>query len=218
MKFLEDKLEALDIYFAPKKESEKWIVILGIAGIIAYLGYAYLLPYTENLYKKSERSKKSIQKSITDNNTYLNSITIGGDREFYVKKFDNDIVNKKQDIVNITDKIKFIDANLEKLSGMLFNQKSWSKFLNSITNKAEIQNVDLQYITNKYVDENTGSFGHVLEIGIGCRGEYKNIVKFMNELEQNVLVTDIFKTEFTSDADTSKTVADIHISVWGINH
>ena len=217
MKFLEDKLEALDIYFAPKKESEKWIVILGIAGVIAYLGYAYLLPYTENLYKKSERSKKSIQKSIKDNTTYLNSITIRGDREYYVKKFDNDIMNKKQDIVTITDKIKFIDANLEKLSGMLFNQKSWSKFLNSITNKAEIQNVDLQYITNKYVDENTGSFGHVLEIGIGCAGEYKNIVKFMNELEQNVLVTDIFKTQFTSDPDTSKTVADIHISVWGIN-
>jgi len=26
MKYLEDKLEALDIYFAPKKESEKWVV------------------------------------------------------------------------------------------------------------------------------------------------------------------------------------------------
>jgi len=217
MKFLEDKLEALDIYFAPKKESEKWLFILGIAGIIAYLGYAYLLPYTEDLYNKSERSKKSIQKSIVDNNTYLNSITIRGDREYYVKKFDNDIVIKKQEIVEITDKIKFIDSNLEKLSDMLFNQKSWSKFLNSITNKAEIQNVDLQYITNHYVDNN-GSFGYVLEIGIGCKGEYKNIVKFMNELEQNVLVTDIFQTELISDANSSRTVADINISVWGINH
>ena len=218
MKYLEDKLEALDIYFAPKKESEKWVVILGIAGIIAYLGYELLLPYTEDLYKKSERSKKSIQKSIRDNNTYLNSITVGGDRQFYVKKFDKDIVIKKKKIVDTTNKIKFIDANLEKLSDMLFNQKSWSKFLNSITNKAEIQNVDLQYITNKYVDENTGNFGHVLEIGIGCKGEYKDIVKFMNELEQNVLVTDIFKTQFTLDTNSSSTMADIHISVWGINH
>ena len=218
MKFLEDKLEALDIYFAPKKESEKWIVILGVAGIIGYLGYAYLLPYTENLYKKSERSKKSIQKSIIDNNTYLNSITVGGDRNYYIKKFDNDIVVKNQTIVDTTDKISFIDANLQKLSGMLFNEKAWSKFLNSITNKAEVQNVDLQYIANKYVDEKAGSFGHVLEIGIGCKGEYKNIVKFMNELEQNVLVTDIFKTEFISDSNSSQTVADIHISVWGINH
>jgi len=53
MKFIEDKLEELDSYFAPKKESEKWLVILGIAGMIAYLAYAYLLPYTEKMYQKS---------------------------------------------------------------------------------------------------------------------------------------------------------------------
>ena len=217
MKYLEDKLEALDIYFAPKKESEKWVVILGLAAFIAYLGYELLLPYTEDLYKKSVRSKKSIQKSITDNNIYLNSITVGGDREYYVKKFDNDIVVKKKKIVDTTNKIKFIDSNLEKLSDMLFNQKSWSKFLNSVTHKAEIQNVNLEYITNDYVDNN-GSFGHVLEIGIGCKGEYKNIVKFMNELEQNVLVTDIFQSEIVADTNSSFTVADINISVWGINH
>jgi len=216
MKFIEDKLEELDTYFAPKKESEKWLIILGIAGIIAYLAYAYLLPYTEKMYKKSETSKKSIQKSIADNNIYLNSITVGGDREFYVKKFDRDIVTKKSNIVNLNKKIKFINGNLEKLSDMLFNQKSWSKFLNSITDKAEVQNVDIQYITNKYVNSK-GSFGHVLEIGVGCKGDYKSIVKFMNELEQNVLVTDIYGTKFSLDKGSSTIVADINISVWGIN-
>ena len=216
MKLIEDKLEELDVYFAPKKESEKWLMILGVAGIIGYLAYAYLLPYTEDLYKKSERSKNSIQKSIVDNTTYLNSITVGGDREYYVKKFDNDIVTKKANIVNLKDKIKFINANLEKLSDMLFNQKSWSIFLNSITDKAEIHNVDLQYITNSY-ESHKENFGHVLEIGVGCKGDYKNIVKFMNELEQNVLVTDIFKTKFTADNNGSNVNADIHISVWGIN-
>ena len=114
------------------------------------------------------------------------------------------------------DKIKFINMNLEKLSDMLFNQKSWSIFLNSITDRAEIHNVDLQYITNSYAGDK-GSFGHVLEIGLGCNGDYKNIVKFMNELEQNVLVTDIFKTKFIADENGSNVNADIHISVWGIN-
>jgi len=217
MKFLEDKLEALDTYFAPKKESEKWLMILGVAGIIAYIAYAYLLPYTETMYKKSESTKKSIQKSIVDNNTYLNSITVSGDREYYVKKFDRDIATKKKNIENINNNIKFIDKNLEKLSDMLFNQKSWSKFLNSITYKAEIQNVELEYITNKYADSN-GSFGYVLEIGVGCKGEYKNIVKFVNELEQNRLVTDIYGTSFKSDQNSTKVFADINISVWGINH
>jgi lipopolysaccharide export LptBFGC system permease protein LptF len=217
MKLLEDKLEELDAYFEPIKESEKWLMILGVAGLIAYAAYAYLLPYTESMYKKSETTKKSIQKSIINNNTYLNSITVSGDRNFYIKKFDNDIVRKKQNIVNINNNIKFIDNNLEKLSDMLFNQKSWSIFLNSITHKAEVQNVDLQYITNSYLDSN-GSFGHVLEIGLGCKGEYKSLVKFMNELQQNVLVTDIYGTRFISDANTSEVVADINISVWGINH
>jgi len=217
MKFIEDKLEALDIYFAPKKESEKWLLILGVAGIIAYLGYSMLLPYTEELYNTSERSKKRIQKSINDNNTYLQSITKNGDREFFIKKFDSDIAIKKKKITNLNDRIKFIDGNLEKLSDMLFNQKSWSRFLNSITQKAEIHNVDLDYIDNKYADNN-GSFGHVLEIGIGAVGSYKDVVKFMNELEQNVLVTDIFETKFALDDNSSDLKADIHISVWGINH
>ncbi len=217
MKFLEDKLEALDAYFAPKKESEKWIVILGVAGVIAYLAYAYLLPYTENMYNKSEKTKKSIQKKIISNNTYLNSITVSGDRNYYVKKFDNDIVKKKANIVKINNNIKFIDKNLEKLSDMLFNQKSWSKFLNSLTHKAEIQNVSLDYIKNKYV-KNKGSFGHVLEISLGCKGEYRNIVKFINEIEQNVLVTDIYGTKFSADETSAEVVADIKISVWGINY
>lgn len=217
MKLLEDKLEELDIYFAPKKESEKWLLILGVAGIIGYLAYTFLLPYTEDLYNSSERNKKSLQKKIADNNTYLNSITVGGNRNFYITKFDNDIKLKKENIVKTKDKIKFIDTNLEKLSDMLFNQKSWSRFINSITDKAEVQNVDISYINNHFADNN-GSFGHVLEIGVGCKGEYKSIVKFMNELEQNVLVTDIFKTKFALDDNSSEIIADIHISVWGINH
>jgi len=217
MKFIEDKLEELDNYFAPKKESEKWLIILGVAGIIAYLAYAYLLPYTEEKYKKSEIAMKNIQKSIADNNTYLNSITVGGDRDYYVKKYDNDIARKKQSIVTLNDKIKFIDSNLQKLSDMLFNQKSWSRFLNSITDRAEVQNVDIKYIANKYID-NKGNFGHVLEVGIGCQGSYKNIIKFMNELEQNTLVTDIYGTDMVLDANASQVIADINVSVWGINH
>ncbi|SFV51929.1 hypothetical protein MNB_SV-3-905 [hydrothermal vent metagenome] len=217
MKLLEDKLEELDEYFAPKKESEKWLLILGVAGMIAYLGYAFLLPYTEDLYKTSERNKKRIQRNIQSNRTYLKSITKNGDRDFLVKKYSHDIEIKKKNIISLQGKISFIDGNLEKLSDLLYNKKSWSKFLNSITQKAEVHNVDISYIDNKSVTSE-GSFGHVLEVGIGAKGTYKGIVKFMNELEQNTLVTDIFKTDFALDDNSSNIKADIHISVWGINH
>jgi len=216
MKFLEDKLEELDAYFAPKKESEKWLIILGIAGFITYMAYDYLLPYTEELHKKSDVKLKAVEKSIQENKTYLNSITVNGDRNYRVKMYTEEIAAKKKQVKKINQKIIFIDKNLNKLSDMLFNQKNWSIFLNSITNKAEIQNVDISYIQNKYVDHN-GSFGHVLEVGVGCSGDYKSIVKFINELEQSVLVTDIYGSSMKLDGNTSKVVADINISVWGIN-
>ncbi len=216
MKFIEDKLEELDGYFAPKKESEKWLIILGIAGFITYMAYDYLLPYTEKLHKKSEVAKKAVEKKIKDNTIYLNSITVNGDRDYYVKKYTRDIASKEKSIEKMKQKITFIDANLNKLSDMLFNQKNWSIFLNSLTDKAAVQNVDIKYISNNYVDSK-GSFGHVLEMGIGCKGDYKNIVKFMNELEQNVLVTDIYGSRMQMDENSSKVVADINISVWGIN-
>ena len=114
-------------------------------------------------------------------------------------------------------KILFIDKNLEKLSDMLFNKKSWSIFLNSITDSAKNQKVDIQYIANKYIDNIYGSFGHVLEIGIECNGKYKDIIKFINDLEQNNLVTDIYKTNFVADNNSRLINADINISVWGIN-
>lgn len=217
MKFIEDKLENLDDYFAPKKESEKWLLILGIAGVIAYLGYSLLLPYTEDMYNNTERKKTTLNKSIAENKEYLRSITKAGDREHYVKKYSNDIKVKKEEIVSIRNKIKYIDSNLEKLSNMLFNQRSWSIFINSITHKAGIHNINLKYITNEYADNN-GSFGHVLEIGLGATGSYRNIIRFMNEMEQSVLVTDIFKTKLSLDDNSSNIKADIHISVWGINH
>jgi len=60
MKFLEDKLEKLDAYFAPKKESEKWLIILGVAGLITYLAYDMLLPYTERRCIKRVRWQKRL--------------------------------------------------------------------------------------------------------------------------------------------------------------
>jgi hypothetical protein len=217
MKFIEDKLEALDAYFEPKKESEKWFIILGIAGIITYIAYAYFLPYTEHIYKKSESKKNTLIKSIKDNKNYLASITQNGDKDYKVKLYTKQIQKKKEQITNLKDKIIVIDNNLNKLSDMLFNKKSWSTFLNSITHTAQENNVDIKSITNQYLNSN-GNFGHVLEITVECKGNYKDIVKFINSIEQNRLVTDIYNTNIYPDVNSIDIVADINISVWGINH
>ena len=76
-------------------------------------------------------------------------------------------------------------------------------------------NIDISYIKNKYTDTQ-GSFGHVLEVEIKSSGDFKDMVKFLNILEQNTLVTDIYSSRLMG-SDEGIT-SDINISVWGINH
>jgi hypothetical protein len=217
MKAWIDLLNKLDEFFEPKSDNEKWMTIGMIFVVIGYMAYSLFLPYAEDRYNASDREKKKLQKSIITHKEYLKSITINGDREFYIKKYDRDIKVLKKKITTANDDISFISSSLEELSDLMFNKENWSKFLNSIAQQAKKQNVNINYIENQYVDNN-GSFGHVLQIAVGCDGSYKNIAKFVNQLEKNVLVTDIYGTHIYLDKNNTTTAADINISVWGINH
>lgn len=210
-------LNSLDGFFEHKSENEKWMIIFMIFIVIGYISYSLFLPFAEERYKASNRKKASLQKSIITYKEYLQGITVNGDRKFYIKKYDRDIESLEKKINLVNDDINFIASNLEELSPLLFNKENWSKFLNSLTAQAKSQRVNIDYIDNQYVDNN-GSFGHVLQIAVGCNGSYKNITKFVNQLEKNVLVTDIYKSHLYLDNNATTISADINISVWGINH
>ena len=217
MKALVNFLNGLDTFFEHKSENEKWMMIGMITVIIGYLSYSFFYPFAEDKYKKEHNKNNSLKKSIASNKQYLQSISKNGDKNYLVNKYENDIKTLDKKIVSANDEISFISVNLDDLSPLLFNKESWSKFLNSITKQAKKQSVSIDYIENEYVDNN-GSFGHVLQIGVGCLGSYKNITKFINQLERSVLVTDIYGTHLYLDRNNTIIAADINISVWGINH
>lgn len=210
-------LNSLDDFFDAKSDNEKWMLIGMVFVVIGYISYTLFLPYAEDKYNESVRKKNSLQKSILSSKQYLQGITVSGDRDFYIKKYDKDISNLEKSITTEHDKITFISISLDELSPLMFNKENWSKFLNSITKEAKAQNVKIDYIENTYVD-NSGSFGHVLQISVGCNGSYKNIVKFLNKLEKNVLVTDIYGSSIYLNIEHTNILSDINISVWGINH
>ena len=210
-------LNSLDNFFEAKSENEKWMTILMIFIVIGYLAYSIFLPMAQEQYQQSDKKKIRLQQSIRKHKEYLQSITINGDKEFYVNKYTRDIKRIEKQIIEANHDINFISTSLEELSALLFNKESWSKFLNSITYQAKKQQVKIDYIENEYVDNN-GSFGHVLQISIGCNGSYKGISKFINQLEKNVLVTDIYQSAIYLDQNDTTTSADINISVWGINN
>ena len=216
MKAIANELEKMDSYFSDKKESEKWLMILGFAGIITFLAYTYLLPYAEDIYKTSEAKKNRLTKHIAEENAYLRSITVNGDRNFYVKKFDRDIAGRKKRITVLNRKIAYIDSKLTELEGMLFNEKSWSNFLNTITSLAKKYNINIEYIRDQHVDSNS-SYGRVLEMELSYRAQYRDVLAFMHDLEQSKLVTDVAQIDLSGDR-SGGIYSNIKLSVWGINH
>jgi hypothetical protein len=217
MKDLADLLEKIDAYFEGKSSSERLILILLPALLIGYLVWTMLTPQAEATYNKSIADKTFAMKKLQEDKRYLQGITVNGDRNYHIKAFDKKIAQAKQRAKDYRAKIDLLDKNLAKLSDMLFNQKSWSLFLDSITTRAHERNVEVLSIQNHYVDSN-GSFGHVLEVGLHCRGDFPGIVKFVNDLEQNTLVTDVYNSHIYTEENGTQILADINISVWGVNH
>ena len=206
MKAIANILNSLDEYFEVKSDNEKWMMIAMLSVVIGYISYSSFYPFAEKKYNTALQQSNKLKKSIQSNRQYLQSITVNGDIEFYVKKYSNDIENLNKNINTANDDISFIVSNLDELSPLLFNKESWSKFLNSITKQAEKQSVKINYIENNYVD-NDGSFGHVLQIA-----------KFVNQLEKSVLVTDVYGSHLYLDKNDTIISADINISVWGVNN
>ena len=217
MKDFADFLERMDAYFEGKSTGERLVLIVLPALLVGYLAWTVLTPPAEEAHNRSIAQKKQIQKKLAEDRNYLRSITVKGDRDYKVKEFDKKIALTKKRAASYRKKITVLEKNLFKLSDMLFNQKSWSLFLDSITARAHENNVVLNTVTNQYVDTN-GSFGHVLEMGVKCQGTFGGIVKFMNDLEQNTLVTDIYKSKLYTETNGTYVHADIAISVWGVNH
>jgi lipopolysaccharide export LptBFGC system permease protein LptF len=216
MRIIEEKMEGMDHYFDQKSSTEKWMITLIIAAIVGYVFYLYLYPYAASKYEGSLKTQKHLAKKLREENTYLMSITINGDRNYYVKKYDREIGRKKRAITKYKEKIALLNKNFEKLSEVLFNRKNWALFLDSITDRAHVNDVELLEVTNKYV-KGKANFGHVLEMGIRCKGKFQSILAFVNDLEQNKLVTDVYDSNIRYDLNSSNIVADLNVSVWGVN-
>lgn len=217
MNYVSDILENLDKYFGEKTQNEKFILIIMVAAAVGAIAYLSFFDTAENSYQRSLRANKILIKKIYDESTYLKSISRGDDKDYKLKQYDAEIANSKEIKKIYNKKVSIINNSLNKLSDLLFNQENWSVFLNSMTNRASANNVIIKKMTNKYIDNNE-SFGHILEIGLKCEGNFKDIVKFINDLEQNTLVTDIYSSRIYTDLNKSIIMSDINISVWGVNH
>jgi len=205
--------DKLDNYYSSRKSSEVWLMVTLVAVVIGYLLYTLIDPISSGYREEQENRNQELQSKIESANSYLQSITVNGDRDFYINQLNRKIVTKRMAMNDLRRKLAKLDGAIKEFKSLLYTKDNWSKFLHTITVDAKSNDLKVHSISNQYYDQNS-TFGKVLDVDIKVQGEYNRILNFMNQLEQTELVANISKVTLKATDDKPK--ADLQLSVWGI--
>ena len=206
---IEEALQRIDLFFKEKSKKDTYMVYIMIIAIFSALAYP-LYDSSANEFRIIKEKVTQVSTKIDTDNLYLKINT-----EAVIVKLDKEIVDLGKDLVVLKDQNRYIKEKIEAISSLIYNEKAWGEYLNSVSIHAKNHNIKIFNFENTYSLHNEASFGHVLDISLNITGNYLDIVKFINSLEQSELVVDVHDLDIKAqDALNTK----IDISVWGITY
>lgn len=207
---IEDYLHKIDT--ALKDKSKKDIQMLYIMIAAGIFAFSYLL-FWDSSFEQFEKTRKdviSLQDKINEDEMFLLR-----NPESVITNLNNEIQKINADIEIARDNNAYIKRKIETISSLIYDERTWGEYIDSITTNAQKYKIKIINLTNKYA-KNEESFGHVLDINIEATGSYTNTLKFINALEQSELVVDLH--DFKIGNKDKKLTSDLEISVWGITY
>jgi len=206
---IEDYLHRIDTSFKNKSQKDIYMTYIMVVGLI--FTFAYLL-FWDSSFEKFEQTRanvKNLQTKIDADKRFLQY-----NPESKIVQLDREIKKINNEIIALKDTNAYIKNKIETISSLIYDERAWGEYLDSITTNAQKYDIQLIDLTNKYA-QTESSFGHILDITIQSVADYKNSLQFINSLEQSDLVVDIH--DFRLKADQELTT-DLNISVWGIRY
>jgi len=206
---IEDYLHNIDAVFAQKEQKEIYMTyIMIIAGIFAF---AYTM-FWDSAVDDFDRTRASVVKLDSQINTDKQFLQFNPESK--IVKLDAQISEINQKMILNKDNNAYIKSKIETISSLIYDERTWGEYLDSISKNAQKYNVKIKSFSNKYASTGS-SFGHILDITISSSANYKNTLRFINSLEQSELVVDIHDMSIKAQR---KLNSDLNISVWGITY
>ena len=208
MKFhIEDYLYSIDQALALKSERDKMMMFVMIFASLFAFSYLLLWESSEASFKVSHEKAIKMESDLSADKSYLAANPVEK-----IAQIEQETVAIQMDEQHYIQYNAYIKEQIEQISSLYYDEKTWGAYLNSVSMYARAYNVKLLNFGNTLTTDNS-SFGHVLDIHIAAEGQYKNTLKFINALEQSYLVVDLHNISMTAG---KKLTSDLNISVWGI--
>jgi len=206
---IEDYLHAIDASLSAKTQKDIYMTYIMIfAGIFAF---AYLLFWDSSVedFEQTRSNVVNLEHKINSDKRFLQL-----NPESKITKLTQDITAINAEMIVHKDNNAYIKSKIETISSLIYDERTWGEYLDSISKNAQKYNVKIKNFTNKYT-ATSSSFGHILDITLSSTSNYRNTLRFINSLEQSDLVVDIHDVSIKAQ---NKLNTDLNISVWGITY
>jgi len=213
----QDILSKIDKYFDTKKQSETNIIFFGSALIIAYIVYALCFDPSQDFYNERFYAHTRVSNDISKVRDYLESTSSpDGDRNFKINEESKALEVLKGKYSSVLKLNSHFDSKLKELSFLLFNDQNWANFLDNIVQLAKQNNIKILELKSDIKEPNLQKIEQILNIDLTFLGDFKDMLSYINSLEESKLVVDLHKMDINS---TQKDLgAKISISVWGMKY
>lgn len=216
----DNTLVKIDNYFDGKKPSEVTLMLimaLVLSGVIAY--YA-VIQYAQDYYDNSMSTNGQTTDQLNKVNAYLDSVSQNNDRNndrnFKINQKQNELKQRQNELADAKNMNQYFDNKLRELSYLIFNEQSWADFLDSLALLANKNNVKITKIVNTFKEPNAQKIEQILDINVSVDGNYKDIIGYINAIEESKLVVDVNGIDINST--DGKLKGNMGIYIWGMKY
>ena len=214
----ESIFDKIDNYFGAKSDSEASMVM----GVVALaIGGLLMFAFFKDTKEYKEKQESRLQTAITNLNSAQSRLNTqsGGtqDHEFTVKQKNSELRQEKNKLADLRNINAHLDAKLRDSASVTFNQERWAAFLDNLSKNAETDNVKIYSIESEQKSIQGNEPQEVLKVTMDIEGKFNNVLKYINDIEESVVVVDVNGLDINATKD-SKVGGKLKISVWGMEY
>ena len=206
---VEEFLLNIDNSFKDKEQNEVYMTYVLIFGVIFAFSYLLLWEDSEKSFNKIKKNVVAVEKKISSDKLYMQQ-----NPKIDIQRLNQAIQKAKNGAKSFKENNDYINEKIESIAELKYDKKAWGKYLHSISINAKENHIKILDFENSFGNTDS-SFGHILNISLNVSSDYKNLLNFINSIEQSNLVVDLHSLDITYDVN-NKLNAEFKISVWGI--
>ena len=210
----------IDNYFDNKKPSEVSVMLLAsliLSGVVIY--YA-ITPYAQEYHDNAMSENSSVTTKLNEVNGELDKVSLNNDRNsdrnFKINQEKNGIKQLQIKLADTQKMNQYFDDKLKELSYLIFSEQSWADFLDNLALLANKNNVKITKISNTFKEPSAEKIEQMLDINISVDGGFKDIVGYINAIEESKLVVDVSNIDINST--NGKLNGNLGVYVWGMKY